>query len=130
MAKSKTKQDQFRKQAMRVADKILGDEDDVTFYDRNETDGAFEDDGCLHVTKHGLRAAFSIGQDTDGYEANEKTRDILIALKMKRYIGKSTLVEENCSECDGDGSVMCDLSCDHPCPDCNGTGFTTPDDYI
>lgn len=117
------KQSQFRNKANRVSNDVLGD-DVAMFFDIDEKDGAYEDDGALHVTKHGLRAVFGIGQDTPGEEANEKTRDILTALNMKRYIGKSTLVEEECLECDGDGYVLCDLSCSHTCDSCDGTGFT------
>lgn len=110
----------------KVSDQILDDE--PLFFTIDEADDAFEDDGCLHVTKHGLRAVFGIGEDTPGKSANEKIRAILTALGMKRKISKRSLVEEECEECDSTGSVTCDMGCDHDCYDCDGTGFVDPEE--
>lgn len=116
----------FRNKAVATARKILGDDNPLQWAE-DKPDNAYEDDGALHVTKSGLHVVFGIGQDTPGKEANEKIRAILAALGMKRRIGKLTLVSEECEECNGDGYTVCDQECEHPCGDCDGTGFITPD---
>lgn len=122
-----TKQNRFRNKAVAVSRKVL-DEQDVGFYVEKRPDDAFEDDGTLHVIKYGIRAVFSIGQDTPGRESNEKTRAILAALGMKRKIGKNTLVAEECETCDGSGYVECSEHGEHGCNDCDG-GLVEPEDY-
>lgn len=124
-----TDQNRFRNKANAVSNKVLGDDIAVEWEAKDEKDDAFEDDGNLHVTKHGLHVVFGFGQDTPGKEANEKIRAILSALGMKRRIGERTLVEEECEECDGEGYTTCDQYHDHPCGNCDGTGLTEPPDY-
>lgn len=121
-----TDQNRFRNKAVAVATKILGDDRPMTWAE-DKPDNAYEDDGALHVTKHGLHVVFGFGQDTPGKEANEKIRAILTELGMKRRIGKLTLVAEECEVCDGDGYEPCDLGCEHDCSNCDGTGLVEPE---
>jgi hypothetical protein len=120
-----TDQNRFRNQAVKVAEKILGDANPMMWAE-NKPDDAYEDDGALHVTKHGLHVVFGIGQDTPGKEANETMRTILTGLGMKRMIGDRVLVMEQCEECDGEGTITCDLDCEHDCDTCDGTGLVPP----
>lgn len=102
---------------------------DVDFAFDGDGDRTVEDDGCLNVTRHGVRAMFAIGQDTPGEKANAATRTILTTLGMKRFINKSTLVEEECETCDGYGETTHECGHEHECDDCDGKGFTVPEDY-
>jgi DnaJ-class molecular chaperone len=120
--KQVTNQIKFRNKAESVSEKVLGDSVSM-FFEMAEPDTAFEDDGALHVTKHGLRAVFGIGQDTPGRDANDRMREILTGLGMKRFIGPRVLVEVECETCDGTGSETCDFGHDHDCDDCDGSGF-------
>lgn len=118
-------QNKFRNKAERVSEKVLGDSVSM-FFETNKPDDAFEDDGALFVTKYGLQAVFGIGQDTPGRDANNRMREILADLGMKRFISDRVLVEVECEACDGEGTETCDLGCDHPCPDCDGSGLVDP----
>lgn len=122
-----TDQNRFRNKAVAVATKVLDDDRPMTWTE-DKPDNAYEDDGALHVTKHGLHVVFGFGQDTPGKEANEKIRAILTELGMKRRIGKLTLVSEECEECDGEGFTTCDQYHDHPCGNCDGTGYVQPEE--
>lgn len=119
-------QNTFRNKAVAVASRVLGDDNPMTWAE-DKPDNAYEDDGALHVTKHGLHVVFGFGQDTPGSEANEKIRAILSAIGMKRRIGKLTLVSEECEECDGDGYTTCDEGHEHACGNCDGTGLVDSD---
>lgn len=120
-----TDQNRFRNQASKVAEKVLGDSS-LMMWIEDKPDYAYEDDGALHVTKHGLHVVFGIGQDTPGKEANAKMKKILAALGMKRKIDKC-LVEEECEECEGEGTITCSEGCEHDCGNCGGTGLVEPD---
>lgn len=128
-------QAKFRRKCERASEKVEDAVDgisaDVDFdTDSREGDDAFEDDGCLHIRRHGLHAMFSIGQDTPGAKANAATRIIMEAVGMKRKIGKRVLVTEECETCDGSGYTNCETcSHEHHCEDCDGSGFTEPEDY-
>jgi len=123
-----TKQNRFRNKAVAVAEKILGD-DNPTTWTEDKPDDAYEDDGNLHVTKHGLHVVFGLNQD-DGRWSNEKTREILTALGMKRKTGKRTLTTEECEACDGSGYETCgQCDIDHACKECDGNGYVEPEDY-
>lgn len=120
-------QSKFRQKCERVADKV-GIE--VYFDSDKREDDAFEDDGCLHIRRHQLRAMFGIGEDTPGEKANEMVREIMEAVGLKRKIGKRVLVEEECETCNGDGETECSCCGRYSsCDDCDGQGFTTPEDY-
>ena len=121
-------QSRFRNKANAISNKVL-DDDLVMDWTEDKPDNAYEDDGCLHVTKHGLHVVFGFGQDTPGREANEKIRAILSALGMKRRIGEQTLVGEECEECDGDGYQTCNEGHEHPCGECDGSGFVEPEGW-
>lgn len=122
-----TDQNRFRNRAVKVAIKVLDDDNPMTWTE-DRSDDAFEDDGNLHVVKYGLHVVFSLNQD-DGKWSNEKTREILAALGMKKLIGKRTLVEEECETCEGTG--VYDASCghEHNCEHCGGTGLIEPEDF-
>lgn len=122
------RQNTFRNKAVSAATKVLGDDHPMTWAE-DKPDDAYEDDGALHVTRHGLHVVFGFGQDTPGVEANEKIRSILSMLGMKRRIGARTLVEEECEECDGDGVITCSEGREHDCGNCDGTGLIEPEDY-
>jgi hypothetical protein len=53
---------------------------EVYFYPDSENQMPFEDDGCLHVTQDGLRAAFDIGQDCTAAQFNYEAKRILAVL--------------------------------------------------
>lgn len=125
--KRATDQNRFRNRALRVAEKVLGDTDPLTWTE-DKPDDAFEDDGNLHVTKHGLHVVFGLNQD-NGKWSNEKTREILTALNMKKHIGKRTLTEEECEECEGEGMVVGGCGREHECDNCDGDGLLEPEDY-
>lgn len=120
-------QGRFRNRAAKVAEKVLGCTDLLTWAE-SEPDDAYEDDGNLHVVRYGLHVVFGLNQD-NGKWSNEKTREILAALGMKKRIGKRTLVEEECEECDGSGYVTCSEHGEHSCSDCGGEGLVEPEDY-
>lgn len=63
--------------------------------------GAFEDDGSLHVTRSGLRAAFDVGegQSLSGKAQNKNTRAVMEALDVP--VTDRVLVDEKDNE-DGD----------------------------
>jgi hypothetical protein len=123
-----TDQNRFRNRATKVAEKVLGTNDLMTWAE-DKPDDAFEDDGNLHVTKHGLHVVFGLNQD-NGKWSNEKTREILAALGMKKHIGKRTLTTEECEACDGSGYDTCgQCSHEHTCDDCDGNGYVEPEDY-
>ena len=128
-----TDQNKFRRKCEAAAAKAdrdaVGFSVDVDFDADVREDDAFEDDGCLHVRRYGLRAMFSIGQDTRGEDANAAIRTILSEVGMKRKIGKRTLVTEECEDCNGDGYVTCSEHSDHPCGNCDGSGYVEPEDY-
>lgn len=115
-------QNNFRNKAVSVARKVLGHNDPMMWAE-DKPDDAYEDDGALHVTKHGLHVVFGLGQDTPGKDANKKIRAILSALGMKRKIGKRTLVDEECEECEGEGVITCSEGCEHDCDNCDGHGL-------
>lgn len=126
-------QAKFRRKCEKAAEKAdsdaVGFSVDVDFDSDSRSDDAYEDDGCLHVRRFGLRAMFSIGQDTPGVKANAATRTIMAAVGMKRKIGKRVLVQEECEACEGEGEVTGSCGHDHSCDDCCGLGFTLPEDY-
>lgn len=122
-------QNTFRRKAERAADQVGLDVDHEWQVD-SMADDAYEDDGCLHIERHGLHLAIGFGQDTAGATANKQIRAIMAAVGLKRKIGKRVLVEEECETCEGNGYTDCDC-CSQPvgCDDCDGNGFTTPEDY-
>lgn len=82
----------------------------VDFIHDADPRGAVEDDGCLNVINgRGLRAMFSLNQD-DPKWSNEKTRVILKELKMEKWIGERTLVEEHEDEEEFCRHCGCDCS--------------------
>ena len=117
-------QARFRKKAIAAAKKFLGDE--IMEFPHNGPDSAYEDDGNLHVCKHGLRICFGIGEDVPGKEFNQKVVQILTALSMKRHITIRALTEEECGECDGEGHTTCNEGHEHDCGCCDGTGLIDP----
>lgn len=66
---------------------------------------AFEDDGCLHVTKakDQNRACFDIGQDRPAKEQNERITKVLTALGMEKSIAANLMDETE----DEDGGESC-----------------------
>lgn len=123
-------QNHFRNKALAVAEKVCGDSNPLT-WEEKKPDDAYEDDGVLHVTKHGLHVVFGVsdGESLPGTEVNERIRTILSQLGMKKRIGARTLVEEECEACSGEGYKTCDFGCEHACSDCDGNGYTKPEDY-
>lgn len=121
-------QNKFRRKAQKAAESV-GLDADHEWQTKSMEDDAYEDDGCLHIERHGLHLAIGFGEDTRGERANEQIRTILSAVGLKRKIGKRTLVAEECDECDGDGYVECNEHAEHPCGNCDGTGFVEPEDY-
>lgn len=125
-----TDQNRFRNKALKVAEKILDDDNPMMWmWTEDKPDDAYEDDGNLHVTRHGLHVVFGLNQN-NGKWSNEKAREILAALGMKKKIGKRTLVSEECEACDGSGYGTCnECSHEHACDDCDGNGYIEPEDY-
>jgi hypothetical protein len=62
------------------------------------------DDGNLHITHNptGTHVCFDVqhGQNLSAKETNENTRAVLTALKMERFIGERTLLDESEDEDD------------------------------
>lgn len=56
-----------------------------------------EDDGALHVTKSGVRACFSIGQDRPLREQNERMMTVLKTLKLdqEKYLKRALWSDED-----------------------------------
>lgn len=101
---------------------------DVEFYDaRGRASDAFHDDGALHVTQRGIRAAFVVGQD-NGKWTNEATRTILKHLGREKDINSRTLADEDCEDCDGYGTETGSCGFEHPCDACDGSGMITPEE--
>lgn len=102
------KQAAFRRKCERAAQ--TAGLDDVLFCDNEEAtkDDEYEDDGVLHIRRHGLRAAFNVGdnQNLPGAVQNENTRAVMAALGMKRKVSERVLVEETEEEEE------------EPCPQC------------
>lgn len=67
---------------------------------------AFEDDGTLHIHIEAIRACFDVsnGQEDSGSEQNRKTRAVLEAMNMRRWI-EAALVEQ---EDEGEEEHSCD----------------------
>lgn len=53
---------------------------DVSFYPESDNQMPFSDDGSLHVTCDGVRAAFDIGQDCTAAQFNYDAKRILAVL--------------------------------------------------
>lgn len=122
-------QNKFRRKAALAAEKI-GLDVDLEWQVKSMVDDAYEDDGNLHIERHGLHLAIGFGQDSPGKHTNEQIRAIMSAVGLKRKIGKRVLVEEECETCDGDGYITCgECSSEHGCDECDGNGFTKPEDY-
>ncbi len=85
----------FEKKCLKVSEKT-----GVSFYSPYEDDNmhldAFEDDGCLHIHKGGIRACFGVNptQDEPAKIQNERTREVLKALGLEKLIGSRVLVDE------------------------------------
>lgn len=63
-------------------------------------DDVFEDDGTLHVIRHGIRACFDVGagQSLSGYEQNQNTIKVIEHLGITSYNNKRVFVEETNEE--------------------------------
>lgn len=60
-------------------------------------DDIYEDDGTLHVVRHGRRYCFDVsnGQSDSGYTQNKKTYDVIVDLGLlTSYDPKRVYVEE------------------------------------
>lgn len=70
----KTKREAFREACESAANRA---DCGVAFYDDKSNQAPFYDDGALHVTYRGMRAAFDVDQDAPGREQNFRIRAIL-----------------------------------------------------
>lgn len=80
----------------------------VMFLDDNQNSEPCEDDGNLHIIKHGLRACFDVGREqcASGKEQNERTRKVMTELGMEKQITDMVLVDEQ-EDCDDDECPCC-----------------------
>ena len=72
-------------------------------------DDEHEDDGFLHISRHGIRAVFNVSnsQSDDGGTQNIKTRSILDALGITPHDPDRVFVEEHDDEEDGERCPHC-----------------------
>lgn len=95
----------FQKDCVRVSTEM----DVLVFFCHGEKGTAYyEDDGCLHIRKSGLRACFDVspGQNLSGADQNANTRKVMTALGLEKHIRKALVDEteeddEDVCECCG-----------------------------
>jgi hypothetical protein len=77
--------------------KCLAVDNNVMFIATRESDDEFEDDGTLHVVRHGTRAVFDVsnGQTDNTKAQNEKTRQIMKALGAEKKLSSRVLMDES-----------------------------------
>ncbi len=92
---TKTKQTAFERKCIAVNEKLgLGE---ILFFPDERRADAFEDDGCLHVVKGGMRACFDVASD-DAAVQNERARAVMTELGMEKKIDDRVLVDEKADE--------------------------------
>ncbi len=97
----KQKQDAFKRECERVAEKV--DLPKPDFYDDDGKNRSNEDDGNWHLVRDGVRACFDVAND-NGYIQNTRVRELMGLLRL---VPKSSdLVDE------------CDDDFDECCPTC------------
>ena len=81
------------------------------WYIDDRDDDAFEDDGCLHIIRKGIRACFDVGdcQLLKPREQNENAQEVLDYLKLDDFDHKRVFIEEPEEEDDEEDEI---------CPHC------------